>query len=127
MTNPMRDQFIAVNSGGGITYTCTVDSSSTVVWEVERSQIRSNTQFMDFASLGVVIDPADTLSIVSTITIMPSFRVNNSEILVQCLASQGINSIEGNINRVVTFGEAAINCNVNGKYAQLYMPTYLCM
>lgn len=103
----MRDQFIAFNSGDDIIYTCTVDSGSTVVWEVERSQIRSNAQFMDFSNRGVVIDPADTLSTMSTITIMSSFRENNREILVQCLASQGINSIEGNINRVVTFGEAS--------------------
>ena len=107
MANPMRDQFIAVNSGDNITYTCTVDSISTVVWEVERSQIRSSTQFTDFANLGVIIDPDNTQSTTSTLTIMPSFRVSNNEILVQCLASQGINSIEGNINRVVSFGEAS--------------------
>ena len=97
---------MAITSGDNITYTCSVDSGSTVVWEVERSQIRSSNQFMDFAGLGVLIDPADTLSVLSTITVMPSFRMSNREILVQCLASQGINSIEGEIHRIITFGKA---------------------
>jgi hypothetical protein len=101
----MSDQFIAVTSGNNVTYTCTVNSGSTVVWEVERSQIRSNSQFVSFAGLGVIIDPADTASASSVISIMPSFRMDNREILVQCLASQGINSIEGEVYRVITFGK----------------------
>ena len=100
----MNDQFVAVTSGDNITYTCTVNSGS-VVWEVERSQIRSSTQFTNFANLGVIIEPANTLSISSTISIMPLFRENNREILVQCLATQGINSIEGVVYRVITFGK----------------------
>ena len=104
----MGDQFIAVNSEENATYTCTVDSTSTVVWEVERSQIRSNAQFMEVEDLGFFIEPMNTRSNFSKITISPLARVNNSEILVQCLASQGINSIEGEIYRVVTFGKAPI-------------------
>ncbi len=103
----MSNQFIAVTSGNNVTYTCTVNSGTgTVVWEVERSQIRSSSQFMNFADLGVIIDPADTLSDSSVISIMPSFRMNNREILVQCLANQGINSIEGEVYQVITFGKA---------------------
>ena len=108
MANPMSDQFIAVTSGDNITYTCTVDSGSTVVWEVERSQIRSSNQFMDFADRGVIIDPPNTQSTMSTITVVPSFRMSNREILVQCLASQGINSIEGETYRVITFGRLIV-------------------
>lgn len=100
----MSDQFIAVTSGDNITYTCTVNSGS-VVWEVERSQIRSDAQFMNFASLGVIIEPADTQNTSSVISIMPSFRMNNREIFVQCLATQGINSIEGVVYQVITFGK----------------------
>ena len=130
MANPMSDQFIAVTSGDNITYTCTVDSGSTVVWEVERSQIRSSSQFIDFADRGVIIDPPNTQSTMSTITVVASFRVSNREILVQCLASQGINSIEGETYRVITFGRLiviySVICVVGSKYAQLYTPTCKC-
>ena len=49
----MSDQFITVNSDDNITYTCTIEAGSTVVWEVERSQIRSEDQFNDIYYTGV--------------------------------------------------------------------------
>ena len=110
MTNPMSNQFIAVNSQDNVTYNCSVNSGRTVVWEVDRSQIRSSTQFMVFAEGGIIIDPPDTQGIMSTITITPDARMNDNEILVQCLASEGINSFEGELYRVITFGKA--NCKL---------------
>lgn len=102
----MSNQYIAVNSEDNVTYTCSVDSG-TVVWEVQRSQIRSSTQFMNFADRGIIINPLDTQNAMSTITITPNGRMDNSNISVQCLASVGINSIEGEIYNVTTFGEAS--------------------
>ena len=104
-TTPMSDQFIAVNSDDNVTYNCTVEAGSTVVWEVERSQIRSEDQFNDILASGYIIEPMDTESTDSTISISSMARVNNSEILVQCLASQGITSTKGETYLVVTFGE----------------------
>ena len=119
VTRPMTDQFIAINSEDNVTYNCSVDSGNVVVWEVERSQIRSNDQFMDIENLGFVIDPSNTLSNFSTITISPPARTGNSEILIQCLSSRGINSIEGEIYSVVTFGKAILICKSYCRYVLL--------
>ena len=104
----MANQFIAINSDENVTYTCNVDAGRTVVWEVERSQIRNQRQFDDAMSIGIFIDPMNTDSVVSTITVSSFARRNNSdnEIIVQCLASQGISSVEGERYIVISFGES---------------------
>ena len=95
-TIPNRDQYIAVNSEDNVTYTCSVGSGSTVVWEVGRSQIRSQKQFQDIRDKGIFIEPMNTISMYSTISISSMARdLNNTNITVQCLASHGISSVEG--------------------------------
>lgn len=107
VVDPSTDRFIAFNSPDNVTYTCTVSSSRQVVWEVGRSQIRSEEQFNDIEDVGVFIDPRNTMSSMSTITISEMAReaLNTSEILVLCLSVQGISSIPSNTVRVITFRE----------------------
>ena len=106
-TNPMRDEYVAFNSGENVTYTCSVDSGSTVVWEVERSQIRSQQQFDNIRDQGIFINPMNTSSMTSTISISSMARENNSNnITLQCLASHGISSVEGDRYSVITFSKS---------------------
>ena len=106
-TIPNRDQYIAVNSEDNVTYTCSVGSGSTVVWEVGRSQIRSQKQFQDIGDKGIFIEPMNTISMYSTISISSMARdLNNTNITVQCLASHGISSVEGDRYRIITFGKS---------------------
>ena len=109
-TTPNRDQYVAFNSEDNVTYTCSVGSGSTVVWEVGRSQIRSQTQFDDISNKGIFIDPMNTLTRTSTISISSMARdLNNSSdnaITIQCLASQGISSVEGDRYNIIIFGKS---------------------
>ena len=105
-TYPKRDQYVAFNSKDNVTYTCSVDSGSTVVWEVGRSQIRSQKQFEDISDKGIFIDPMNTISVTSTISISSMARdLNGSNITIQCLASHGISSVEGDRYNIITFGK----------------------
>ncbi len=89
-----------------MTYTCSVDSGSSVVWEVGRSQIRSQKQFEDIGDKGIFIDPMNTISETSMVSISSTARdLNNSNITIQCLASQGISSVEGDRYSIFTFGK----------------------
>ena len=93
-----------------MTYTCSVDSGSAVVWEVGRSQIRSQKQFDDISDKGIFIDPMNTISMTSTISISSMARVlNSSNITIQCLASRGISSVEGDRYNVITFGKLSFS------------------
>lgn len=114
VTNPRNDQFIAVNSDDDVSYSCMVNSPSTVVWEVERSQIRNQQQFDETRANGISIDPMNTNSNTSTISISRMARDNNMNITVQCLASQGIATMEGERYRVITFGkyDVIIQCDI---------------
>lgn len=105
-TNPMQDEYVAFNSKENITYTCSVDSDSTVVWEVERSQIRSQQQFDNIRDQGIFIDPMNTSSMTSTIFISSMARDNNSNIAIQCLASHGISSVEGDRYSIISFSKS---------------------
>ena len=103
----MRDQFTAVNSGENVTYNCSVGAGRTVVWEIRGSQILRTNQFSVIRSMGYFIDPMNTESNSSFISISETARENNSEIVVQCVASLGgfFDSIKGEMYRVVTFSE----------------------
>ena len=102
----MRDQFTAVNSGENVTYSCSVVApGSTVIWEVSGTQIRRSDEFNIIRSMGYFIDPMNTESRTSFISISEVARENASEVAVQCVASLGIDSIKGETYRVVTFGE----------------------
>ena len=108
-TTPNRDQYIAFNSDDNVTYTCSVGSGSSVVWEVGRSQIRSQKQFEDISDKGIFIEPMNTVSETSTVTISSMARdLNNSNITIQCLASQGISSVEGDRYSIITFGKFCV-------------------
>ena len=103
----MSDQFIVINSPENVTYSCSVPAGSTVVWEVDRSQIRSQQQFNDNVARGIFIEPMNTESASSTMSISAVARDGDDEILVQCLADQGISgSVEGETYRVITFGKS---------------------
>lgn len=92
-----------------MTYTCSVDSGSTVVWEVGRSQIRSQKQFDDISDKGIFIDPMNTISMTSTIIISSLARdLNSSNITIQCLASRGISSVEGDRYNIIAFGKLSL-------------------
>ena len=107
---PMQDQYVANNSVYNVTYTCSVDmdSGSTVVWEVERSQIRNQQQFDSTSAIGIFIEPMHTRSNFSTISISSMARQNNNDsaIMIQCLASHGITSVEGERYQVITFSKS---------------------
>ena len=104
-TSPANNQFVAVNSLENVTYNCSVPAGSTVVWEVEGSQIRSQEQFEDIVNEGYFIEPMDTESTFSTISVSAEARQgSDSDISVQCVSSEGINSVKGNIYFVITFG-----------------------
>ena len=111
----MQDQYIAVNSLDNVTYSCEVDSGSKVVWEVERSQIRNQRQFEETNAIGIFIEPGNTASNFSTVTISSVARENNSAITIQCLASKGITSSEGIRYQVITFGKFMV---LNSYYVQ---------
>ena len=55
---PMSDQFVASNSDENVTYSCTVDTGYSVIWEIDSRQIHSQQQFnkLEFT----VIEPKDT-------------------------------------------------------------------
>ena len=101
---PANDQFISFDSADNITYNCTVPASRSVVWEFRGSQIRSPTQFSTLSGLGVIIDPADTMSQFSTISISQSARELYNDITVQCFSDEigGINSVGGVVYNVIT-------------------------
>ena len=106
----MANQFIAINSDENVTYTCNVDAGRTVVWEVEGLQIHNQLQFENARSIGIFIDPMNTESILSTITVLGFARRNNNDnvILVQCRsrAIQGISSVVGKLYTLVSFGKS---------------------
>lgn len=101
----MQDQYIAFNSFDNVTYYCEVGSDSTVVWEVERSQIRNQRQFEETNAIGIFIEPMNTASNFSTIYISSEARRHNDVIMIQCLAVKGITSSEGGRYNVITFGK----------------------
>ena len=102
--NPPEDQFVAFNSADNVTYTCTVPDSRSVVWEFRGSQIRSQTQFQALTNLGVIIEPANTMSQNSTITISQSAREMYNDITIQCFSDEigGISSVGGEVYNVIT-------------------------
>ena len=75
-----------------------------VVWEFRGSQIRSSTQFNSLRDLGVNIEPANTMSRMSTITISQMAREMYNNLDIQCFSDEagGINSVGGEIYRVIT-------------------------
>ena len=50
---PMSDQFVASNSDENVTYSCTVDTGYSVVWEIDSRQIHSQQQFNKLLSIGI--------------------------------------------------------------------------
>lgn len=77
---------------------------------MDRSQIRSQQQFNNNVARGIFIEPMNTASVNSTISISAMARNSDGEILVQCLADQGTSgSVEGDTYRVVTFGKSLLD------------------
>ena len=65
-----------------------VDVNSTIVWEVDGTQIHSTEQFNNYNTQGYSIQPMNTESESSNMTISMEARVSNtdSNIIVDCLA-----------------------------------------
>ena len=105
----MSDQYVAVNSPDNVTFMCTVPPQRTVVWEEGREQIRTPGQFNDKLAEGIFVEPMNTDSMISIISISAMARENDDEIMVQCLYDQDLSSVKGEIYRVTTFGECMIS------------------
>ena len=66
---PMMNQFLPVNSDTNVTFNCSVQSHLAIVWSVNGTQISHDDQFVNFMNLGYAIEPMNTESSYSTMTV----------------------------------------------------------
>ena len=72
------------------------------MWEVKGVQLVSNQQLEGVNSIGIFIEPANTMSKFSTIYISQKARTIWSIITIRCIARKGIATVDGVPHSVIT-------------------------
>ena len=104
------DQYIPITSTDNITYTCTVESGSSVIWSIQGAQI-STGNVARYEATGVFIEDAPS-GLASTVVITNSARDSyvQRSISVQCIAfvlGPPPSGLTGPIYSVIPYGESS--------------------